>query len=181
MLSLHKCKSNSFLLKESKFKDINKHRKIQQLKFHLKITKYIFSWREGNKSVQSFILLLQNSKCKLGTKHIKLQLRVSETLDWIFSNVIYIKFNYNFINIFIACKIDNSNSFNYNSLFAEGIENRWLNYWYDHSTFSTQKQSTILFSIVLLYRGEAAKFAHLIESASLKRKYMTKNYEKIFI
>ena len=31
------------------------------------------------------------------------------------------------------------------------------------------------------YRGEAAKLAHLIESASLKRKYMTKNYEKIFI
>ena len=30
-------------------------------------------------------------------------------------------------------------------------------------------------------RGEAAKLAHLIESASLKRKYMTKNYEKIFI
>ena len=32
-----------------------------------------------------------------------------------------------------------------------------------------------------LFRGEAAKLAHLIESASLKRKYMTKNYEKIFI
>ena len=30
-------------------------------------------------------------------------------------------------------------------------------------------------------RGEAAKLTHLIESASLKRKYMTKNYEKIFI
>ena len=30
-------------------------------------------------------------------------------------------------------------------------------------------------------RGEAAKLAHLIESASLKRKYMTKHYEKIFI
>ena len=30
-------------------------------------------------------------------------------------------------------------------------------------------------------RGEAAKLAHLIESASLKRKYMTKNYEKIFM
>ena len=33
----------------------------------------------------------------------------------------------------------------------------------------------------MFYRGEAAKLAHLIESASLKRKYMTKNYEKIFI
>ena len=32
-----------------------------------------------------------------------------------------------------------------------------------------------------LFRGEAAKLAHPIESASLKRKYMTKNYEKIFI
>ena len=32
-----------------------------------------------------------------------------------------------------------------------------------------------------IHRGEAAKLAHLIESASLKRKYMTKNYEKIFI
>ena len=30
-------------------------------------------------------------------------------------------------------------------------------------------------------RGEAAKLTHLIESASLKRKYMTENYEKIFI
>ena len=34
---------------------------------------------------------------------------------------------------------------------------------------------------ILVSRGEAAKLAHLIESASLKRKYMTKNYEKIFI
>ena len=33
----------------------------------------------------------------------------------------------------------------------------------------------------ILGRGEAAKLAHLIESASLKRKYMTKNYEKLFI
>ena len=30
-------------------------------------------------------------------------------------------------------------------------------------------------------RGEAAKLAHLFESASLKKKYMTKNYGKIFI
>ena len=37
------------------------------------------------------------------------------------------------------------------------------------------------FDSLIDYRGEAAKLAHLIESASLKRKYMTKNYEKIFI
>ena len=35
--------------------------------------------------------------------------------------------------------------------------------------------------IIFGNRGEAVKLAHLIESASLKRKYMTKNYEKIFI
>ena len=31
------------------------------------------------------------------------------------------------------------------------------------------------------FMGEAAKFAHLLQSASLKKNYMTKNYEKIFI
>ena len=40
--------------------------------------------------------------------------------------------------------------------------------------------STII-TVKFFIRGEAAKLAHLIESASLKRKYMTKNYEKIFI
>ena len=41
--------------------------------------------------------------------------------------------------------------------------------------------STLVTAVYFSYRGEAAKLAHLIESASLKRKYMTKNYEKIFI
>ena len=32
-----------------------------------------------------------------------------------------------------------------------------------------------------LHRGEAAKLAHLLESTSLKKKCMNKNYEKICI
>ena len=32
-----------------------------------------------------------------------------------------------------------------------------------------------------VYRGEATKSAHLSESASLKKKFMNKNYEKICI
>ena len=38
-----------------------------------------------------------------------------------------------------------------------------------------------IFKSFIWGRGEAAKLAHLMESASLKRNYMTKNYEKIFI
>ena len=41
--------------------------------------------------------------------------------------------------------------------------------------------SALLHGKNTICRGEAAKLAHLIESASLKRKYMYKNYEKIFI
>ena len=38
----------------------------------------------------------------------------------------------------------------------------------------------ILFFYEVYSRGEAAKMAHILESANLKQKYMYKNYEKIF-
>ena len=41
--------------------------------------------------------------------------------------------------------------------------------------------SMMLDELLFECRGKAAKLAHLIESASLKKKYMTKNYEKVFI
>ena len=55
------------------------------------------------------------------------------------------------------------------------MENEFLN----RSFFF--RQLNIYFTSFLISRGEAAKLAHLIESASLKRKYMTKNDEKTFI
>ena len=39
----------------------------------------------------------------------------------------------------------------------------------------------IIYALDFLYREEAAKLEHLLESASFRKKYMTKNYEKIFI
>ena len=47
--------------------------------------------------------------------------------------------------------------------------------------FETNNFVFLRFFRISRIRGEVAKLAHLIESASLKRKYMTKNYEKIFI
>ena len=40
--------------------------------------------------------------------------------------------------------------------------------------------STGRLSIILNIRGEAAKLAHLLESASLKKKYMNKNYKNMY-
>ena len=47
--------------------------------------------------------------------------------------------------------------------------------------WNSKKNIHDLFHSWFSIRGEAVKLAHLLESASLKKSYMTKNYEKEFI
>ena len=93
----------------------------------------------------------------------KLKLTKNNTFNNVFCNRIY--FYNRFLPIF-----KNEWNFIKRGLFSQG------NFLYNSTVFNFENKLKNF-----KHRGEAAKLAHLIESASLKRKYMTKNYDLWYI